>query len=256
MVLGRLFGALACVVIALGGAEATPLQRPRAVIELFTSQGCSSCPPADRFVSDMADRPDIIALTLAVDYWDYLGWRDTLAHPIHGKRQKAYAYMRGDRQIYTPQMIVNGVGHAIGSDRPAVERVMEQTRLQAGVLSVPVTLRISGDTITVTLPRAAPGGPGADSPATVFLFGVASRQPVDITRGENRGQTVTYRNVVRSHAVLGEWTGAERTFTVSRRELVSPECERLAVVVQAGSPRRPGVIHGAALIEMPALAIH
>ncbi|MGQ3354542.1 MAG: DUF1223 domain-containing protein [Phreatobacter sp.] len=255
MVMGRLFGALACAMIAWGGAEATPLQRPRAVIELFTSQGCSSCPPADRFVADMADRPDIVALTLAVDYWDYLGWRDTLAHPIHSKRQKAYAYMRGDRQIYTPQMIVNGVGHAIGSDRAAVERVTEQTRGLPGVLSVPVTLRISGDTITVTLPPAV-AGPGADSPATVFLYGVASRQPVDITRGENRGQTVIYRNVVRSHAILGEWTGGERTFSVSRRELVSPECERLAVVVQAGTPRRPGIIYGAALIEMPALAIH
>jgi len=255
MLLGRICGALACAFIALGGAQASPLQRPTAVVELFTSQGCSSCPPADRFVSDLADRPDVIALTLAVDYWDYLGWRDTLARPIHAKRQKAYAYMRGDRQIYTPQMIVNGIGHVIGSDRPGVERVMEQTRGQAGVLALPVTLRISGDTITIILPPANVGL-GTDNPATVFLFGVSSRQPVEITRGENRGQTMIYRNVVRSHAILGEWTGGEQTFTVSRREQVSPECERLAVLVQAGTPRRPGAVFGAAMIEMPVLAIH
>jgi len=255
MSLGRLFGGLVLALASWSGVSATPAERPRAVIELFTSQGCSSCPPADRFVSEMADRPDVVALTLAVDYWDYLGWRDTLANPIHTKRQKAYAYMRGDRQVYTPQMIINGIGHAIGSDRAAVERVMEQTRSQSGVLTVPVTVRIAGDTITVTLPQATVDL-SPEAPATVFLFGVSSRQPVEITRGENRGQTVTYRNVVRSHANLGEWTGAARTFTVSRRDLVSPECERLAVLVQAGTPRRPGAVVGAAMIDIPPLLVH
>ncbi|PTM51785.1 DUF1223 domain-containing protein [Phreatobacter oligotrophus] len=246
---------LVLAMVAFVGGPASAQQRPSAVLELFTSQGCSSCPPADRYIAEMADRPDVIALTLAVDYWDYLGWRDTLANPIHAKRQKAYAYMRGDRQIYTPQMIINGVGHAIGSDRAAIQRVTEQSRGQPGALSVPVSLRVSGDTITLVLP-ASINGVSPENPATIFLFGVSSRQPVDITRGENRGQTMIYRNVVRSHANLGEWGGGPRTVTISRRELVPPDCEKLAILVQTGSQRRPGVILGASMIDLPGLAVH
>lgn len=251
MVFGKIGGALLMLLVSLGAGVAA--ERPRAVLELFTSQGCSSCPPADRYLSDLADRPDVIALTYAVDYWDYLGWRDTLANPLHAKRQKAYAHMRGDRQIYTPQMIVNGVGHAIGSDRGAVERVIGQTVVHPGVLSVPVTIATRGDTITVTLPQQANAVINPDYPATVTLLGVSSRQPVEIARGENRGQTVTYRNVVRSHAVLGEWTGSAQTFTISRRERVAGECERLVVLIQAGTARRPGAIVGAAISPVAAL---
>src|SRR5919107_210452 len=94
---------------------------PRAVVELFTSQGCSSCPPADAVLADLARRPDIVALSLPVDYWDYLGWKDTLAHPLFTARQKAYAHGRGDRQVYTPQAIVNGTKPCIGSDRAQIE---------------------------------------------------------------------------------------------------------------------------------------
>jgi len=237
-------------------ACALPAQaEPVVVVELFTSQGCSSCPPADAFLQTLTGDPRIIPLSLHVDYWDYIGWADSFASPEFTKRQKAYARAAGAKMIYTPQMIVNGIGHAIGSDRTAVERVMEQTRGQSGVLAVPVSVRMTGDTITVTLPQATVGL-SPEAPATVFLFGVSSRQPVEITRGENRGQTVTYRNVVRSHANLGEWTGAARTFTVSRRDLVSPECERLAVLVQAGTPRRPGAVVGAAMVDIPPLLVH
>jgi hypothetical protein len=240
---------LALVSFGVGGVSAT--ERPRAVLELFTSQGCSSCPPADRYVADIADRPDVIALTFAVDYWDYLGWRDTLANPLHAKRQKAYAYARGDRQIYTPQMIVNGVGHAIGSDRAAVERVVTQTHGQPGVLSIPVTVTTAGDAITISLPPSSGPLVGPDNPATVTVLGVSSRQPVEIARGENRGQTVVYRNVVRSHTSLGEWTGGAQTFTVSRSEQLAAGCERAVVIVQAGSYRRPGAMLGAAMAQVP-----
>lgn len=249
MVFGKACGGFFLALVSFGAGPVCAHEQPRAVLELFTSQGCSSCPPADRYVSDIADRPDVIALTFAVDYWDYLGWRDTLANPLHAKRQKAYAYVRGDRQIYTPQMIVNGVGHAIGSDRAAVERAVSQTHGQVGVLSVPVTLAASGDSITITLPQQSSPFVGADNPATVTLLGVSSRQPVEISRGENRGQTMTYRNVVRSHASVGGWVGNAQTFTVSKRELVTCDCERLVVLVQAGNYRRPGAILGAAMAQ-------
>ncbi|HST95675.1 MAG TPA: DUF1223 domain-containing protein, partial [Microvirga sp.] len=94
---------------------------PRAVVELFTSQGCSSCPPADELLVEYSRQPDVIALSMPVNYWDYLGWKDTLAHVAFTERQKAYAHSRKDRQVFTPQMIVNGKKSCIGSDRDQIE---------------------------------------------------------------------------------------------------------------------------------------
>ncbi len=90
---------------------------PRAVVELFTSQGCSSCPPADRLMGELAHDPSLVTLSLPVDYWDYLGWKDTLALHGHSNRQRAYADARGDREVYTPQVVINGVVHVLGSDK-------------------------------------------------------------------------------------------------------------------------------------------
>lgn len=244
------WGIVALVLALLGPLAAEASERPRAVLELFTSQGCSSCPPADRNLSRIADEPGIIALTLPVDYWDYLGWRDTLARPTHTKRQKAYSYVRGDRQVYTPQVIINGAAHAIGSDWAAVERGMTQTGSQSGVLTVPVTVTISGETMSISIPAQENGLVSAENPATVTLFGVASHEPVEITRGENRGQTVTYRNVVRSNYAVGEWTGGARTFVVNIRERIMTGCQRAVVLVQAGSYRRPGPVVGAVMATL------
>ena len=95
---------------------------PRAVIELFTSQGCSSCPAADKLIGEMSKDPNVIALSLAVDYWDYLGWKDTNAISGHSNRQRAYAKVRGDREVYTPQVVVNGAIHVLGSDKAAIDQ--------------------------------------------------------------------------------------------------------------------------------------
>src|SRR3954452_23416283 len=94
---------------------------PRAVVELFTSQGCSSCPPADKILGELAKDPSVIALSMPVDYWDYLGWKDTLADSRYSARQKAYSHMRGDRDVYTPQVIVNGAAEVNGSDLSGIE---------------------------------------------------------------------------------------------------------------------------------------
>src|ERR1700685_771241 len=117
---------------------------PRALLELFTSQGCSSCPAADKLLGDLASDPTLIALSDPIDYWDYLGWKDTLASPAHSARQRAYARMRGDRQVYTPQIVVNGSTHVLGSDRPAVEHVIAQTEQKPAVMSLPVLLSLGG----------------------------------------------------------------------------------------------------------------
>src|SRR5689334_9647632 len=113
---------------------------PKAVVELFTSQGCSSCPPADKVLGELARDPSLIALSLPVDYWDYLGWKDTLALRGHGIRQRGYAETRGDRSVYTPQVVVNGVVHALGSDKNAIEKAIATSRTKSEALSIPVNV--------------------------------------------------------------------------------------------------------------------
>src|SRR5688572_24796998 len=108
---------------------------PRAVIELYTSQGCSSCPAADKLAGELAKDPSLVVMSLAIDYWDYLGWKDTLAIPRHSVRQRAYARMRGDRQVYTPQVVINGSVHALGSNKVAIEHAIEQSRRNPTTLS-------------------------------------------------------------------------------------------------------------------------
>src|SRR5436190_23621454 len=121
---------------------------PRAVVELFTSQGCSSCPPADQIIGELAKDPSVIALSLPIDYWDYLGWKDTLADSRFTARQKAYSNMRGDREVYTPQVVVNGSLHVVGSDRAAIDDAIDVTQKADGVMSVPVTMTLSGKQLT------------------------------------------------------------------------------------------------------------
>ena len=132
--------------------SAVAIAEPRAVIELFTSQGCSSCPQADKLAGELARDPSLVVVSLAIDYWDYLGWKDTNALPGHATRQRAYSHVRGDREVYTPQVIVNGVAHVIGSDRTAIDSAIARTRKMPGTMSFPVTLAVAGDQLTVTVP--------------------------------------------------------------------------------------------------------
>src|SRR6476659_633562 len=137
-----------CAIVAvIRPAEADP----RAVVELFTSQGCSSCPPADKIIGDLARDPSIIALSMPIDYWDYLGWKDTLADSRFSARQRAYSRMRGDREVYTPQVVVNGSVHVIGSDRAGIENAIGKTGKDDSVMSVPVTMSLAGKQINVSV---------------------------------------------------------------------------------------------------------
>src|SRR5499427_7487148 len=133
---------------------------PRAVVELFTSQGCSSCPPADKVIGELAKDPSVIALSLPIDYWDYLGWKDTLADARFSARQKAYSRVRGDREVYTPQAVVNGSTHVIGSDREGIESAIFDTTKANGVMSVPIVMSLSGKQLTVSV-AASSNGPAA-----------------------------------------------------------------------------------------------
>ena len=124
---------------------------PRALLELFTSQGCSSCPAADKLLGEFANDPLLIAVSVPIDYWDYLGWKDTLASPAHSARQRAYARVRGDRQVYTPQIVVNGSTHVLGSDRSAVEHAIALTDRNAAIMSVPVLMSVGGSHLNVKI---------------------------------------------------------------------------------------------------------
>jgi hypothetical protein len=242
----RQIGVVGAVATALFAFLPQAVAEPRAVVELFTSQGCSSCPTADDVLTELSKDPAVIALSLPIDYWDYLGWKDTLADARHTKRQKGYSKVRGDRTVYTPQMIVNGVAQALGSDKAAIEQAVAQSRANAGVLSVPVKVTVAGDTVTVT--TGAPAG-GAQS-GHVWLCPISKAVTVQIGRGENRGRTVTYTNVVRGWIRLGEWSGASTTFRLTREEIPLEDADALAVLVQGGTPERPGAMVGAALSSL------
>src|SRR4051794_38134491 len=162
MSMGRSCVALALVCAVVGSTATVATAEPRAVIELFTSQGCSSCPPADELIGQLANDPTLVAISLPIDYWDYLGWKDTLAKPAHTARQRAYAQMRGDRAVYTPQVVVNGAVHVQGSDKEGIDRAIALTRQQPGTLSVAVTLQVSGGRVDVNVPASADAKPGSE----------------------------------------------------------------------------------------------
>jgi hypothetical protein len=215
---------------------------PRAFLELFTSQGCSSCPPADKLLGELTGDPSLVAVSVPIDYWDYLGWKDTLASPGHSARQRAYARSRGDRQVYTPQIVVNGATHVLGSDRAAIERAITQTDRNAAIMSVPILLSVGGSNLSVKVaaPDKTHGG------GEVWLCPLAKSVPVEIGRGENRGRTITYHNVVRRWVKLGDWGGADVTWSVPVANVAVDDIDAAAVVVQEGTRDKPGIILGAA----------
>jgi hypothetical protein len=215
---------------------------PRALLELFTSQGCSSCPPADKLLGELAADPSLVVMSVPIDYWDYLGWKDTLANPADSVRQRAYARVRGDRQVYTPQIVVNGSMHVLGSDRAAIERMIEQTDQKPAVMSLPVLMSIDGTTLTVKA-GSADNGHGVGE---VWLCPLAKAVPVAIGRGENHGRTITYHNVVRRWVKLGDWTGAPSSWNIPLSDIKADDIDAAAVMVQEGSRDKPGLILGAA----------
>src|ERR1700690_1072058 len=176
---------IAFAAAAICTASMTPLPasagEPRAVIELFTSQGCSSCPAADKVLGELSRDPTLVTLSLPVDYWDYLGWKDTLALHGHSNRERAYADTRGDREVYTPQVVVNGIIHVLGSDKAAIEQAIAQTRQSAAPLTLPVTLTVADGKVTVNVPA----GEGEHGNAEVWLCPITAKAQGEVARGEH-----------------------------------------------------------------------
>jgi hypothetical protein len=219
---------------------------PRAVVELFTSQGCSSCPPADKLLGEFVHDPSLVPITLPIDYWDYLGWKDTLADPRNTARQKAYSQMRGDRDVYTPQAVVNGSVHVLGSDKAAIEQAIAQSRQSAATLSVPIKLSAADGHLTVSVSEGAAGGGAAE----VWICGLVSAVTVAIGRGENRGKTITYHNVARQWLKLGPWRGPAQSWDVPIKDFEHDGIDEAAVLIQTGTLEKPSAMLGAAVATL------
>lgn len=183
---------------AVAYAENTPV-----VVELFTSQGCSSCPPADDMMHQLAARDDVIALSLHVDYWDYIGWKDEFADPRHAKRQRSYAAYASRRSVYTPEMIINGESDIVGARPLEVAAAIEEHKERAK--TVDLSLRRDGKSLIVRADALQP----LTGNLTVQLFRYQKERVAKITRGENAGRTLAYVNVAQDWQVLETWSGQD-----------------------------------------------
>ena len=213
----------------------------RAVVELFTSQGCSSCPPADTLLKTLADDPSIMALTLPVDYWNYLGWKDTFASSRNSDRQRSYAKARGDGSIYTPQVVVNGISHVNGASKAEIENAIGTTSKSLGPDRIPVRFWQENNTLNIATGGAQPGHPVEE--ATIWFGVVQTSGTVDVTQGENKGKSLTYTNIVRELTPIGLWKGQPMQIQIPRGAVMLAETQKSVVLIQEG---RAGPIIGAA----------
>ncbi|AOZ71012.1 hypothetical protein LPB142_10460 [Rhodobacter xanthinilyticus] len=223
-------------------ASRPPVQSP-IVVELFTSQGCSACPPADALMAKIAPRTDIIALALHVDYWDYLGWEDPFAQPAFTARQKAYARAKGERMIYTPQMIVGGAEALVAPEAPALEAAVAK----AAAAPSPVGIQVSGGAGQYQIELWA--NPPLTEGTVVQIVRYAPQARVEILRGENAGLELDYANVVTAWHAVAEWDGTAPTRLNAKIEGEQPA----VVIVQRAHPGKsvplPGAILAAARLQ-------
>lgn len=241
----RQFNALAGSALCLALTGQTRAQAPggkvKAVVELFTSQGCAQCPPADALLTTLAERDDVVALAYHVDYWDYIGWEDTFGAKDFSDRQRAYAKSWGSSRIYTPQMVVNGAKAVVGSRRDEVHDAVETASL-----GLSVELQRDGDMLRVSVPRNSSYGD-----ATVSLVTYLDRADVAIERGDNAGKSMVYTQVVTGRQVMGMWEAASGAYLkLPLGELLGGTSTGLAVVVQQERRGMPGNIIGAAAFEL------
>lgn len=212
------------------------------LVELFTSQGCSSCPPADALLGELAERDDVVAVTLNVDYWDYLGWPDRLASPDYTRRQRAYQHALGAWTIYTPQMVVQGRTGVVGSVRDDVEEALEQN---SAPLPVEVVLALEDGELVATVSDAGGGAP--DGPASVWFFGYEASVAQAIGGGENNGREIVYHNVARDMRLLGTWPGGA---TEEFRVPLDAARDGVIVAVQEDAVAGVGAVIGLARLDL------
>jgi hypothetical protein len=195
-------------------------------VELFTSQGCSSCPPADAYLGSLAKRPDIVALSFHIDYWDYIGWRDPFASRATTDRQRAYARVLKQRYVYTPEMVVDGIGHDTGRERAAIEALLVEAQRRSPVRATPELSRAVDGPLTVRLAAFPLDGKLADVTLAIY----DRRHSTPVASGENQGRMLDNFNTVRRLEVLARWDGSAASWTVDSSRLQPGQ--GAAVIVQ------------------------
>jgi hypothetical protein len=227
-------------------AEADDFSTPTGVVELFTSQGCRSCPPADRAFEQLVREGKVVALSYHVDYWNYLGWADTLATKENTARQYAYAKSFGRNGVYTPQAVLNGREHLKGTDASEVNRRLEQMKAGGEGLLVPITASRHDDQLSISV------GPGAGKANVVVVY-FRQNQTVEVLKGENLGQSLDYWHSVTDVQTVGMWHGESLNLTLPARPMGDDKSDGIAILLQAaddgGNPSR---IIGAAVMKTPA----
>lgn len=214
----------AFTLLIISAAQAYAGERQPVLVELFTSQGCSSCPPADAILGELSNRSDVVALAFHVDYWDYIGWKDSFAHPSFSKRQKIYSNLISRTAVYTPQFMVHGHAAVAGSN--LVELKSKIVKASKSNSEFKVTLKSTGDQVQVHLADALPL---SRINADVFAVYFIPKIKVAIQSGENAGRAITYSNVVTKFEKIGQWDGLNTwSKTISPR----PD-QNIAVIVQS-----------------------
>ncbi len=241
------FAILSAVLTAMTpfGTTGATAAEIKTVIELFTSQGCSSCPPADALLKDYVKRDDVLALTLPVDYWDYLGWKDTYAKRAFSTRQRLYAKARKDGQVYTPQVVVNGLAHAVGSRRGQIEKAIARSNKRLANRRISATLTMKGDDLLIEA-KASGAASGAPVKCQIWLARIQKEGRVRIRRGENGGRELVYYNIVRQLSPVGTWMGKDMTIRLPAKGY-DGKTDTYAVLFQDGLA---GPIVGAAKLTM------
>lgn len=229
--------------LALTVGPTAGIAKRQVVLELYTSQGCSTCPPADALIGRLADRPDVLALSLPVTYWDMLGWKDSLANETNTRRQKSYAATMGRGGVYTPQIIVDGVTDVVGSREAQVEAAIGARR--SDMREVPVNISVTPEAVHIAIGALAEK---SRNDATIWLLHVLGRASVHVGAGENKGRSIDYRNVVRDIRAIAIWKGQPLSLDVPRADQASAAYDSLAVLVQEGEYGR---VIGARLIPAP-----
>jgi hypothetical protein len=238
---GALAGSVVLLAAATGASAGQLHLNPSAVVELFTSQGCSSCPPADALFAGLQGREDLVTLAYHVDYWDYIGWPDSFGAKENSDRQRAYAASWGSSRVFTPQLIVNGTDGVVGSHEDEVAAAIGR-----GALPLPVSLSVTPkNMLKISI------GPQAGLPdAYVWLVTYVARADVAIERGENEGETIAYTQIVTGRQLLGLWEAAAGTvLKMPMDEVFTEPNTGVAILVQQETDGLPGPMLGAALLQ-------
>ncbi|WP_434711621.1 thioredoxin family protein [Rhizobium sp. YTUHZ045] len=228
--------------VAFAGSLHAENGKPRGVVELFTSQGCSSCPPADAAFRKLVNQGDVIALAYHIDYWNYLGWADTLSSKENTERQYGYARTMGRSNVYTPQAIVNGRGHLAGADLTGINSKIDTYSSEGNGLTVPISAAMRGDELEIKI------GAGQGKANVVMVY-FDKEKTIEVEKGENSGKKISYLHSVTNVETVGMWDGKATSLTLPASVLQRPQLEGCAILLQsATADGDPAAILGATVV--------